>query len=107
LSDDPFFEPPTPDDAPTMYPELDELAQFASAERLRFEIPRRHSTASYIGWLTTDSLVNSLDDESRRGFLRDIGRLIESRYEGTVERNFVYEIVVAKRVPAPQSTTWG
>jgi SAM-dependent methyltransferase len=72
LSDDPFFQPTAPADVPTMYPELDELQEFSSVERRRFEIPIRHSTRSYIGWLRTDSLVNSLDHETRRGFLQDI-----------------------------------
>jgi SAM-dependent methyltransferase len=97
LSDDPFFQPTAPADVPTMYPELEEAEQFGSVERRRFEIPMRHSTASYVGWLRTDSLVNSLDQESRRGFLADIGELIQSKYYGTVVRNFVYEVIVAPR----------
>ncbi|HEY7974360.1 MAG TPA: class I SAM-dependent methyltransferase, partial [Ktedonobacterales bacterium] len=66
LSDDLSFQPPTPGNLPTMYPELDHLPEFRCVERRRFEIPRSHSTAAYIGWLSTDSLVNSLNDESRR-----------------------------------------
>jgi hypothetical protein len=81
-----------------MYPELDGLQEFSSVERQRFEIPMRHSTASYVGWLRTDSLVNSLDDEARRGFLQDIEQLIDSEYHGTVARNFVYDVTVARRV---------
>jgi SAM-dependent methyltransferase len=97
LSDDPFFQPTAPADVPTMYPELDELHQFSSVERRRFEIAMRLSTASYVGWLRTDSLVNSLDDEARRGFLDDIELLIASEYHGTVARNFVYAVIVARR----------
>ena len=97
LSDDPFFEPTAPADVPTMYPELDELREFRSVERRRFEVPMLHSTASYVGWLRTDSLVNSLDDEARRGFLQDIELLIASKYHGTVVRNFVYDVTVARR----------
>jgi SAM-dependent methyltransferase len=97
LSDDPFFQPTAPADVPTMYPELDELQEFSSVERQGFEIPTRYSTASYIGWLRTDSLVNSLDDEARRGFLRDIEQLIDAKYHGTVARNFVYDLTVARR----------
>jgi SAM-dependent methyltransferase len=97
LSDDPFFEPATPADAPTMYPELEDLSDFSSVARRRFEIPMGHSTASYIGWLRTDSLVNSLDDEARGGFLHDIEALIETRYHGSVVRNFAYDLIVARR----------
>jgi hypothetical protein len=77
LSDDLSFQPPAPDNVPTMYPELDQLPEFRSVQRHHFEIPMSHSIASYIGWLNTDSLVNSLNDKSRRGFLQDIDRLIE------------------------------
>jgi SAM-dependent methyltransferase len=97
LSDDPFFQPAAPADVPTMFPELDELPEFSAVERQYFEIPMRHSTASYVGWLRTDSLVNSLDDERRRGFLEDIEQLIDSKYHGTVVRNFVYDVTVARR----------
>lgn len=97
LSDDPSFQPTTPDNTPTMYPELDHLSEFRSVERHHFEIPRSYSTVSYIGWLHTDSLINSLNDESRRGFLQDISHLIEAKYNGEVVRNFVYEIIVAQR----------
>jgi SAM-dependent methyltransferase len=97
MSDDPTFQPPAPDDTPTMYPELDEYAAFSSVERRRFEIPMTYSAAIYVGWLTTDSLVNTLDDESRRGFLQDIEKLIESKYHGAVTRNYVYEVVTGQR----------
>lgn len=97
LSDDPSFQSPAPDNVPPMYPELDQMPAFRSVEHHAAEIPMRHTTATYIGWLTTDSLVNSLDDQSRRGFLQDIERLIETKYHGQVVRNFVYEVIVAQR----------
>ena len=97
LSDDPFFQPTAPDNVPTLYPELDQIPQFGSVERHHFEIPMSYSTASYIGWLHTDSLVTSLNDQSRRGFLQDIEGLIEAKYKGQVVRNFVYDIIVAQR----------
>ena len=97
LSDDPFFQPTAPDNVPTLYPELDQRPEFRSVERHYAEIPMNYSTASYIGWLSTDSLVNSLDDQSRHGFLQDIERLIEAKYHGQVVRNFVYDVIVAQR----------
>ena len=66
LSDDPFFEPTAPEDAPDHVSRTRERPEFARVQRHRFEIPRRHTTESYVGWLTTDSLVLSLDPESRR-----------------------------------------
>jgi SAM-dependent methyltransferase len=97
LSDDPLFEPPAPEDAPVMYPELEERPEFGRVQRHRFEIPRRHTTDSYVGWLKTDSLVSSLDPPSRRGFLNDMEALIDSKYDGAVARNFVYEVIAAVR----------
>jgi SAM-dependent methyltransferase len=97
LSDDLSFQPPAPDTVPPMYPELEQRPEFRSVERHHFEIPRSHSTASYIGWLHTDSLVNSLNDTERDGFLQDINRLIEAKYNGEVVRNYVYEVIVAQR----------
>jgi len=97
MSDDPNFQPPTPDNTPTMYPELEALSEFSSVQHRRFEIPMNYSTAAYTGWLSTDSLVNTLDDQARRGFLHDIEQLIDTKYNGTVSRNFVYELITAQR----------
>jgi hypothetical protein len=50
-----------------------------------------------VGWLNTDSLILSLDEDRRDGFLQDIEKLIDSRYQGQVSRNFVYEIIIAHK----------
>jgi SAM-dependent methyltransferase len=97
MSDDPQYQLPAPNEVPTMYEELDSLPELCAVERQRFEIPMRHTTTSYIGWLTTDSLVNTLDDEAKGGFLSDMQQLIESRYDGDVSRNYVYEVITATR----------
>jgi SAM-dependent methyltransferase len=97
LSDDPFFKPTTAADAPVMYPELDQRPEFGRVRRHRFEIPRQHTTESYVGWLQTDSLISELGEAPRQRFLHDIARLIDTRYDGSVARNFVYEIISAPR----------
>jgi SAM-dependent methyltransferase len=97
LSRDPSFLPPTANCVASMYPELDDLPEFSSVERRRFEIARRYSTTSYIGWLETDSLINTLATASRRDFLEAIRHVIESKYGGAVERNYVYEVIAAER----------
>ena len=96
-TDDPSFQPPAPADAPVSYPELDELLEFSAVRRERFEILWSRTTSDYVGWLTTDSLVNTIDAEPRRGFLRDMQQLIDTKYGGVASRNFVYEIVTAER----------
>lgn len=101
LSDDPFFQPTAPDDVPSMYPELDSSPMFDSVERHRFETAREFSSAGeYVGWLNTDSLVLGLDDETRHGFLTEIGTLVASKYHGNVARAWVYEVIVARRTTA-------
>jgi hypothetical protein len=68
--------------------QVEQRHEFHSIERYRCEIPMRYSTASYIGWLHTDSLVNSLNEQPRHGFLQDIECLIETKYNGQAVRNF-------------------
>ena len=98
LSSDPAFRPPEPAGVAASYPELDARPEFGSVTRQRLEIPMQHTAVSYVGWLRTDSLVNTLPEDERRGFLADIEHLIASRYGGSVVRNFVYELVGATRV---------
>jgi SAM-dependent methyltransferase len=97
LSHDPFFEPPASADAPLMYPELEDRLEFGEVRRHRFEIPRRHTTESYVGGLKTDSLVLTLDLQRRQAFLSDIQELVATKYGGDVSRNFVYDLIVAER----------
>jgi SAM-dependent methyltransferase len=97
LSNDPFFQPPRATEVSPMYSELEGLAEYASVQRHRLEIPRTLSASSYVGWLKTDSLVLSLRLEDRQGFLADMEHLIESKYDGKASRNRVYEVIVARR----------
>jgi SAM-dependent methyltransferase len=100
LSDDPFFQPTSAADAPVMYTDLDQRPEFRLVRRQRFEIPRQFTTESYVGWLMTDSLVSSIGDDARQGFLNDIGHLVDAKYQGTVSRNWVYEIITAQKAKA-------
>lgn len=97
LSNDPFFEPTAPADAPVMYPDLEDRAEFETVQRDRFEALSHYTTDSYVGWLKTDSLILSLDPASRQGFLSDIRKLIDTRYDGSVSRDFVYDVIAATR----------
>ena len=97
MSDDPSYQLPAPDEVPVIYQEVDSLPEFRAVKRQRFEIPMSHTTSSYLGWLMTDSLVNTLDAESKQKFLHDMQDLIESKYGGAAIRNYVYEVVAAER----------
>lgn len=98
LASGPVFKMPAADEPLAAFPEFEQRAEFGQVTRMSFEIPMRHTSESYVGWLRTDSLVNTLDDAARQGFLGDIEALIETSYDGAVDRNFVYEVISAPRV---------
>lgn len=97
LAADLTFRPPLPDEIPASYPELEQVPAFVSVRRERFHIPTRYTTDEYVGLLRTDSLVNTLDPESRARFLDDIALLIDNSFGGLIERSYLYEVVVATR----------
>ena len=97
LAVDLTFTPPLPDELPVSYPELEQVRAFVSVRRERFHIPTRYMTDEYVGLLRTDSLVNTLNPESRAQFLDDISLLIDNSFGGLIERSYLYELVVATR----------
>ena len=97
LATDLTFRPPHPDELPVSYPELERIPAYASVQRERFEIPTRYATDEYAGMLQTDSLVNTLDNGARTRFLDEIASLIDDSFGGVIERNYLYELVVARR----------
>lgn len=54
-----------------------------------------------MGLLSTDSLILTLPAPAQDGFLTDIRTLIDSRYEGHVSRDYLYELVAARKRAAP------
>ena len=89
---DATFRLPAPDELAPSYPEL------TSAQRQSFEIPMTLSTAGYVGWLETDSMIATLDELSRRAFLGDMRQLIAGDFHGEVARNWLYEVISVKNV---------
>ena len=53
---------------------LDRRIEFNAVERFQFEIPMRYHDRLVCRVAHDDSLVNSVDDESRAGFLDDMER---------------------------------
>lgn len=101
LSGEPDFEPPRPDDLPPEYPELDHHRVFGDVRRQRVRAHIDFDTAAHIAMLRTDSLILTLAEPDRSAFLADIADLIDSCYDGTLTRAYVYEIVAAARRRAP------
>lgn len=96
LSDDPDFTLPPAAEIPPAYPDLDDHPRIVGVSRRRYEDDRRYTTQEWIGLLRTDSLVLGPGEAERKGFLADVGELIDSRYAGEIERRFLYEVVVAR-----------
>ena len=84
LAVDLTFTPPLPDELPVSYPELEKVPAFVRVRRERFHIPTRYMTDEYVGLLRTDSLVNTLNPESRAQFLDDIVLLSTTRSAGSL-----------------------
>lgn len=97
LSYDPDWRPPSCNEIPTMYRDIDECAQFAAVERHYIPLTLEFTRDEYVGLLRTDSLILTLTEQSREGFLADIAALIDSHYAGVIARDFMYEIVVGRK----------
>jgi SAM-dependent methyltransferase len=97
LSTDPHWRPPLEYEIPTLYQDIDQCAAFLTVERRRLRMTRHFNTDDYVGLLRTDSLILTLPEPDREGFLEDLHRLIETEYDGMVSRTFVYEIVAAEK----------
>ena len=97
LAADLSFRPPLSDEIPVSYLEIEENGGYSTVQRERFEMPTRYTTVEYVGLLQTDSLVNTLDPDPRGRFLADIASLIDDSFRGVVERNYLYELIVAER----------
>ena len=84
-----------------MYPDIDRCNDFAQVERRRIRRTICYTTDQYVGLLSTDSLILTLPAPAQDGFLTDIRTLIDSRYEGHVSRDYLYELVAARKRAAP------
>ena len=99
LSTDPAWHLPYAHELESMYEDIDHCPAFAVVTRRRIACTRRLTTAEYVGLLQTDSLVLTLSEPDRQGFLADMRALIDSKYGGAVQRGFVYEVVTAMKRP--------
>ena len=97
---EPGFRMPAAENVPEMYVEIDHCDQFELVSRHRQTAEVPFTTSSYVGMLETDSMIRALAPASRDGFLADIGTLIDARYDGSVTRKYVYELIVWRRAPA-------
>lgn len=97
LSTDSDWHPPYDHDIPAMYQDIDQCTDFAFVERYRIRKTRSFTTDQYVGLLQTDSLILTLSEPCRDGFLNDMRTLIDAHYAGVVSRTFIYEIVAGTK----------
>lgn len=98
LSHDPDWRPPDAHEAPHMYPDIDACPTFWTVERHRVPKTLTYTRDEYV-WaqLRTDSLILTLPQPDREGFLADIAQLIDMHYDGVVSRDYLYEVVIGQK----------
>jgi SAM-dependent methyltransferase len=93
----PGLRPAPAEEIPPATDEVDRSELFHPAVRRRHQQDVAYSTRSYLDVLTTYSGHRALSAELRTGLLHCIGDLIETRYQGTVTKRYLYELRVARR----------
>ena len=83
--------------------EVDEPPLFEPAVRRRYQQDITYSTSAYLAVLHTYSGHRALSPERRAGLMDCISQLIDTRYNGTITKRYLYELRVARR----RSTTAG
>lgn len=77
--------------------ELAESGLFDAALFRRYVRDTQFSRATYQARLLTYAGTLAMDPVSREGLLREIGDLIDQRYDGQVVKRYLYELRVARR----------
>ncbi|MGE0601061.1 MAG: class I SAM-dependent methyltransferase [Dehalococcoidia bacterium] len=76
---------------------IEEHGEFDSLEIRDYVVTLPYSTASYLDVLRTYSPMIALDEPLRRGLLSCIERLIDSSYGGRIEKEYLFQLVLARR----------
>ena len=77
--------------------EVDESPLFEPGVRRRYEQDITYSTSAYLAVLHTYSGHRALSADRRAGLMNCIGQLIDTRYDGTITKRYLYELRVARR----------
>ena len=75
---------------------LDASPHFGSAEARRYIWPVTYSAREFVTFLGTTSNFRMLDEESRRRLLERIERRINAEHGGTVRKEFLGTLAVAR-----------
>jgi len=82
--------------------EIDRSGLFGPVEFRSYERDRPYTTAEYLDVLRTYSGHQTLDPDALDGLLRCIEELIDDRYSGRVEKRYLNELRLARRISVPQ-----
>ncbi|MDQ3552872.1 MAG: class I SAM-dependent methyltransferase [Chloroflexota bacterium] len=92
---------PPPQDVASESDEVDRSGLFGPVEFRRYERDRLYTTAEYLDVLRTYSGHQTLDPEALDGLLQCIEELIDDRYSGRIEKRYLNELRLARRLPTP------
>jgi SAM-dependent methyltransferase len=90
---------PPASEVPAATDEVDDSDLFEPGIRRRYRQDIRYTTTAYLDVLRTYSGHRKLPPDLLAGLLRCIGHLMDSRYQGAVTKQYLYELRVAKRRP--------
>jgi SAM-dependent methyltransferase len=93
---DPYYEPCALDSLPSSNDELESSGFFEHVHLRQYIQEERYGAVEYCELLRTFSGILALDESNRTGFLRCIGRLIESKHGGSIFRKNVYRAWLAR-----------
>jgi SAM-dependent methyltransferase len=98
---DPAFagdeRPPRPADVAVDTTEIESSGRFEPPEVRRYEWVEEYSTTEFLELHSTYSANLVLVDEHRRGLDRCLADLIDSRFDGRIEKPYLNELQVARR----------
>jgi hypothetical protein len=101
-------ELPDPCERPTTEAAIEEKTRamrasglFSSVEVCTHPWAETYTTAGYLRLLNTCSGHRAIPEERRRGLYQAIAELIESHYEGKVEKSYLIELNLGKRPSYP------
>lgn len=95
------FRVPPADDIASESGEIDRSGLFGPVTFKRYERDRPYTTAQYLDVLRTYSGHQTVEPDALDGLLRCIEELIDDRYNGRIEKRYLNELRLARRLPTP------
>ncbi|MEZ4651031.1 MAG: class I SAM-dependent methyltransferase [Candidatus Eisenbacteria bacterium] len=94
---DPNFTLRTLRDLPSARSDLEAGDLGGAPELRRYSVTRQYSSEQYRGLVQTFSDILRLDPDHRAGFVECVGRLIEERFGGSIDRTDTYDLWTVRK----------